>query len=185
MSDFRRKFVPGGMYFFTVVTYQRRRFLTDEIARSSLREAFMEVNRMMPFNIFAIVLLPEHLHMVMQLPPNDAAYPIRWKRIKESFTRRWLERGGRESPVTESERKRGRRGVWQPRYWEHTVRDEPDLERCVDYTHWNPRKHGLVTRVKDWKWSSFSRFVREGQYELNWGGEAPIGVEHRDWGEPV
>ena len=90
-----------------------------------------------------------------------------------------------EASVTEAQRERGERGIWQPRFWEHTVRDEDDLERCADYIHWNPRKHGLVGRVADWPWSSFHRFVQLGQYEIDWGGVAPPGLREKDnWGEP-
>jgi len=120
----------------------------------------------------------------MQLPPHDSNYSLRLKQIKERFSVQWIEAELPEALVTESQRKRGERGIWQPRFWEHTVRDEEDLEACVDYIHWNPKKHGLVTRVADWMWSSFHRFVLEGQYEANWGGTAPESVASDDWGEP-
>jgi putative transposase len=61
------------------------------------------------------------------------------------------------------------RSVWQRRFFEHTVRDERDLRRCVDYVHVNPLKHGLVDRVPDWPWSSFHRYVRLGEYSSDWG----------------
>lgn len=70
-----------------------------------------------------------------------------------------------------SREKRGETTIWQRRFWEHTIRDEKDLERHVDYLHYNPVKHGLVKRVKDWEWSSFHRYVRMGVYEAEWGGE--------------
>lgn len=121
----------------------------------------------------------------MQLPPGDDRYSLRLKQIKSEFTEQWLEAGLPEAKVTESQRKRGERGIWQPRFWEHTVRDEDDLERCVDYIHWNPRKHKLVDRVRNWEWSSFHRFVELGQYDIDWGGTAPDGVDDDDWGEPT
>jgi putative transposase len=107
------------------------------------------------------------------------------KQIKSEFTVQWLEAGLLEAKVTESQRKKGERGIWQPRFWEHTVRDEEDLERCADYIHWNPRKHGLVDRVRDWEWSSFHRFVKLGQYDVGWGGTAPDSDGDGDWGEPT
>ena len=105
-------------------------------------------------------------------------------RIKEEFTKNWLDRGGFEQAQTES-RQRGRyRGIWQKRYWEHTVRDEDDLKRCVDYLHWNPRKHNLSTRVRDWPWSSFHRFVNLGEYDEDWGGTDPSPTwKQPGWGE--
>jgi len=76
----------------------------------------------------------------------------------------------------------GERGIWQRRFWEHTCRDEDDLKRCVDYAHWNPRKHGLVKRVADWPWSSFHRFVQAGEYDAEWGGgEPPHDVPGAEW----
>ena len=130
------------------------------------------------------VLLPDHWHTVWILPPGDDRYPLRWMRIKEEFTERWLAAGGAELPQSESREKHRQRGVWQKRYWEHTVRDEDDLKRCVDYTHWNPRKHKLAARVRDWEWSSFHRMVREGEYDLDWGGTDPTpGWEAPEWGE--
>ena len=163
MPRYRRWYVPGGTYFFTVVAYKRRRIFREEIARKCLHEAIVEIQQKWPFELVAIVLLPDHLHAVWTLPPGDDRYPLRWKRIKEEFTVRYLAAGGRELPRTASRIHQGERGVWQRRFWEHTVEDEDDLKRCVDYTHFNPKKHGYVTSVKDWRWSSFHRFVSEGE----------------------
>ncbi|QDS96210.1 Transposase IS200 like protein [Roseimaritima multifibrata] len=182
MSDYRRYFVPGGTFFFTVVTYGRRPILTTDDGREFLRNSLTSVRKRHPFLLVANVLLPDHWHLIMQLPSGDDRYSLRMKQIKAKFTDQWLEAGLPEPVVTESQGKRGERGIWQPRYWEHTVRDEADLERCADYVHWNPRKHKLVDRVRDWQWSSFHRFVRLGQYDIDWGGTAPGGVED-DWGE--
>ena len=184
MSDYRRYFVPGGTYFFTLVTYGRRPLLTTEKGRIHLRAAIARVRERMPFDLFATVLLPDHWHVVVQLPPGDSSYSTRIKRIKEEFTSSWLRDGLEESSVTVSQHRRGERGVWQPRFWEHTIRCEDDLERCVDYIHWNPRKHELVARVRDWKWSSFHRFVDSGHYDIEWGGSAPQSINSvADWGE--
>ena len=89
--------------------------------------------------------------------------------MKADFTESWLEGGGAEAPISASQRKRGERGVWQRRFFEHTCRDEQDRKRCVDYTHVNPLKHGLVERVRDWPWSSFHRYVAAGEYSPDWG----------------
>jgi len=185
MSDYRRCFVAGATYFFTVVTYGRRPTLTTDPGRRFLRSAIEKVRADRPFELFATVLLPDHWHLIMQLPPGDAKYSIRVKRIKEEFTRSWLDAGLPEATVTGAQAKKGERGIWQPRFWEHTIRDEVDLERCTDYVHWNPRKHRLVLRVRDWKWSSFHRFVGAGDYGIDWGGEEPKSIiGEADWGEP-
>ena len=185
MSDYRRYFVPGGTFFFTVVTCQRRQIFFNEIARGMLRKSIGDVRRNRPFQIVAICLLPDHLHAIWTLPNGDCDYSMRWRRIKESFTKRWLAAGGSECRISASRQSKQERGVWQRRFWEHTIRDEDDLERCTDYIHWNPRKHNLVPRVRDWKWSSFFRFVEAGNYEIDWGGRDPcFGWDAPDrWGE--
>jgi putative transposase len=172
MAKYRRNFVPGGTYFFTVVTEGRRPFLTDELARRILRDAMRRIRAQRPFTIDAFVLLPDHLHAVWTLPADDAAYPLRWKRIKERFTSEFLASAGEESIISASRSYKGERGVWQRRYYEHTVRDEADLKRCIDYIHINPLKHGLVDCVADWPWSSFHRYVALGEYSLGWGSDA-------------
>ena len=185
MSDYRRYFVPGGMYFFTVVTYDRRPILTTDDGRKFLRNAVRKISADRPFDLFSTVLLPEHWHLVMQLPPGDADYSTRMKRIKEEFTRSWLDFGLPEAKISDAQKKKSIRGIWQPRFWEHAIRDEDDLERCVDYIHWNPRKHKLVERVRDYAWSSFHRFVKAGQYDIDWGGIEPVHIAgDDDCGEP-
>jgi putative transposase len=174
MSDYRRNFVPGGTYFFTVVTHERRPILDGESGRDSLRRAILDVRGKRPFDLVAIVLLPDHLHSVWSLPSGDSDFSIRWSQIKERFTRYYLRAGGAEGTITTSRSARRERAIWQRRFWEHTCQDEDDLKRCVDYLHWNPVKHGVVQSVGDYPWSSFHRFVSEGEYEPGWGGGNPF-----------
>jgi putative transposase len=184
MPGYRRCYVAGGTYFFTAVTYCRQPILCGELARQCLHEAIEAARKTRPIDLIAIVLLPNHLHTVWTLPPGDASYPVRWKRIKEEFTREYLGRGGVELPPSVSRQNQGERGVWQRRYWEHTVRDEEELKRCVDYVHWNPKKHGYVTNVRDWPWSSFHRHVALGEYDIDWGADDPTpGYDAPEWGE--
>lgn len=123
-------------------------------------------------------MLPDHLHALWTLPPDDADYPRRWSLIKASFSR------GLPAAATLSESKQAKRekGLWQRRYWEHQIRDEADLQRHSDYIHYNPVKHGLVSRVVDWPHSSFHRHVREGRLSVDWGGDAEVGG---GFGEPA
>jgi putative transposase len=171
MPNYKRWRIQGGAYFFTVVTASRRPILSTELGRRSLREAISEVSAESPFEVFAIVLLPDHFHCIWNLPEADDDFSWRWARVKTSFTKKFLAGGGDEAPISESRRKKGERGVWQRRFWEHFVRNENDLKRCLDYIHYNPVKHGLVSRVKDWPWSSFRRFVRLGEYSEDWGAD--------------
>ncbi len=172
MSDYRRWFVQGGTYFFTVVTCHRYPLFCDPSARRLLGEAIRQAQIDRPFELFAIVLLWDHLHCIWNLPPGDTDYPSRWKAIKDRFTTDWLDLGGHEEQVTDSQKSRGHRGIWQRRYHEHVVRDEDDLEKHFDYTHFNPVKHEYVKRVVDWPWSSFHRYVKSGHYAADWGSTA-------------
>lgn len=164
MTNYRRNYVPVGTFFFTVVTYQRRPILTTPLARETLRYAIQSVRHRLPFSLEAIVLLPDHLHTVWILPPDDEDFSTRWRQIKTLFTRRGLQQGGSQASQSLSREVKSERGIWQRRFFEHTSRDEFDLKRCVDYVHVNLLKHGLVERVSDWPWSSFHRYVRLGEY---------------------
>ena len=167
MTRYRRNFVPGGSYFFTVNLAERRlRLLTEHV--DILRAAFRVTRTRHPFTVNAVVVLPDHLHAIWTLPEGDADFALRWRLIKSSFSR-GLPQGER---ISQSRAGKGERGIWQRRYWEHTLRDDADFARHADYIHFNPVKHGLVTRVKDWRYSSFHRMVRLGTYPDDWAGDA-------------
>ena len=171
MPNYRRAIVPGGSYFFTVVTAGRQPVLCDARVRSALRAAIIEVRRRWPFVIDAWVLMPDHLHCIWTLPPGDSNYPRRWSVIKRLTSRR-CDAGHRCPRAPASSRNRRREGgLWQRRFWEHCIRDSQDLARCRDYLHWNPVRHGHVSRVADWPYSTFHRWVAAGLYPLDWGGE--------------
>jgi putative transposase len=169
MTNYRRNFAPGGSYFFTVNLLDRRSRLLVEQARA-LRAAFRTVRARHPFEIDAIVVLPDHIHAVWTLPAQDRDFATRWRLIKSGFSRSIP----RSEPISASRLSKGERGIWQRRYWEHTLRDECDLARHVDYIHFNPVKHGHTARVKDWPFSSFHRMVRAGVYPEDWGGDASM-----------
>jgi putative transposase len=165
MVRYRRNFVPGGTYFFTVTLFDRRSSeLVDHIG--ALRAAFRVARRERPFMIDAIAILPDHLHAIFTLPVDDKDFSGRWRRIKGHFSSRLIT-GGSTAP----RRANGQLALWQRRFWEHTIRDETDFERHVDYIHFNPVKHGLVSRVRDWPYSSFQRYVRQGLLPDDWGGD--------------
>jgi len=172
MSDYRRYFVPGATYFFTVVAWRRRPILTTALGRRCLRSAFDKVRQAHPFELIAVVLLPDHLHALWSLPRKSSDYSLRWRRIKEEFTKGYLAEGGREAALGASRLIRKERGIWQRRFWEHLCKDEADLERHFDYIHYNPVKHGLVQKPGDWPWSTFHRFVGDGAYPADWGRRA-------------
>ena len=181
MSHFRRWFVPGATYFFTVVTYHRAPLFRAEPARSLLRTVWLQTQQAMPFTNLASVLLHDHFHCLWTLPSGSDDYSTRLQRIKAEFTMAWLAQGGYEPVVSSSQRRRGNRGVWQRRFWEHVIRDQDDLERHFDYIHFNPVKHGYVSRPGDWAYSTFQRYVRSGHYSPQWGRQCPSHIEHLEW----
>ncbi|MDH4560095.1 transposase [Pseudomonas sp. BN411] len=166
MTNYRRDHTPGATWFFTLNLADRRsRLLIDQIAL--LRASFRYCMKRHPWRINAIVILPDHLHALCTLPPDDADYALRWRLIKTEFSRA-LPYGEQAS---ESRSSKGERGIWQRRFWEHRVRDDDDFARHVDYIHHNPRKHGHVERVADWPWSSFHRYVNAGILPVDWAGD--------------
>ncbi len=170
MTEYRRFMHPGATWFFTVNLAERRgnRLLTDWV--DVLRIVFAHVKDKHPFEIDAVVILPDHLHCILTSPEGDPDFSTRWGLIKAYFPRR-VEKGER---ISKSRQKRGERGLWQRRFWEHLIRDEIDYRQHVDYIHWNPVKHGWVTSVKDWPHSSFHGYVTQGIYPENWGNEIEL-----------
>ena len=169
VRNYRRALAPGGTYFFTLVTWQRRPLLQSAEHVSLLRESMRHIGRKRPFEIQAAVILPDHLHCIMRLPADDSDFSGRWREIKKRFSKQ----------VDARTNKRGERLVWQRRFFEHMIRDERDWQAHFDYIHYNPVKHGLARCAKDWPWSSFQRAVRLGCYPENWGCE-PVDIELGD-----
>jgi putative transposase len=170
MPDYRRAFVPGGCWFFTVNLLERRNAtLVDRI--DALRDATARTRSRYPFVIDAIVVLPDHIHAVWTLPPGDADFSLRWRLIKSRFAQALP----KQERLSDVRRARGERGIWQRRFWEHLIRDEADYARHVEYCYINPVKHRLVTGVVDWPHSSFHRDVRAGIFPADWAGEIEVG----------
>jgi REP-associated tyrosine transposase len=165
MPSYRRAHIEGGVFFFTVVLADRSsHLLVQEIDR--LRRAYRTVRERRPFETIAVCILPDHLHALWALPDHDRDFATRWSSIKAEFSR-----GIAAQPRSQSKIAKREKGVWQRRYWEHAIRDDADLERHVDYIHFNPVKHGHVKRVADWPHSSFHRFVERGLPAADWGGD--------------
>jgi putative transposase len=159
MSNYKRLYHKGGWYFFTVVTYERRRFFDNPQSVDLLRKAISFTKESHPFDIDAIVVLPDHIHSIWQLPENDDDFSTRWRSIKTYFSKH-----------TESEvNHRGEKLVWQRRFWEHMIKDEEDWRNHLDYIHYNPVKHGLTKRPIDYKFSSFKKCINKGWYPEKWG----------------
>ena len=166
MPNYQRVYQPGGTYFFTVNLLERagNDLLTRQI--DHLRDAVRIVRDAHPFKIDSWAVLPDHMHCVIQLPEDDSDFTLRWRLIKSRFSK--------SLPLTERcsavRMRRGERGIWQRRFWEHLIRDEADYTAHMDYVHFNPVKHGLVQRVIDWPYSTFHRLVDNGNYPRDWAG---------------
>jgi REP-associated tyrosine transposase len=176
MPDYRRNRIPGATYFFTVNLLDRHSDLL--VARIEvLRDAVREVHRRSPFHIDAWVVLPDHMHCLWTLPSEDSDFPGRWRDIKTAFSKS-LPATEQRSAVMVS---RGERGIWQRRYWEHTIRDDRDYAVHMDYIHFNPGKQRLVDNAVDWPFSSFRRCVTGGVYPTAWlgGGTEPASTGER------
>jgi putative transposase len=165
MTEYRRAHAPGASWFFTVNLAERQgnRLLVERI--EELRNAFRHVRKSHPYQIDAVVVLPDHLHTIWTLPPGDTDFSMRWNLLKGHFSRA-IEKGER---ISASRALRRERGLWQRRFWEHLLRDQDDFNRHVDYIHWNPVKHGWAKQALDWPHSSFHAYVSRGLYPANWG----------------
>ncbi len=150
MTGYRRNRLPGGCYFFTVVLADRK---SDLLVRQidHLRDAVRKTRQRLPFHIDAWAVLPDHLHCVWTLPEGDANYSTRWQSIKTGFSRQ-VPHG---EPRSASRVAKKERGIWQRRFWEHTIRDEEEYRAYCDYIHFNPVKHGLVNDPADWPYSTY------------------------------
>ena len=165
MPQYRRAKIEGSLFFFTVVLAERRsNLLFEQIER--LRQSYRVVQQRRPFETIAVCILPDHLHALRALPEGDADFSTRWSLIKSGFSR-----GLGAEPRSASKIAKREKGIWQRRYWEQVIRDDTDLERHVDYIHFNPVKHGHVTRVADWPHSSFHQYVERGLLVADWGGD--------------
>jgi putative transposase len=172
MPNYRRSRIGGATYFFTVVTYRRQSLLTRPDVMDALREAFSLVQHAHPFEVDAVVILPDHLHALWTLPAGDEDFSLRWAKIKRHVSKA----AGHLSAYSATPSMQARRetGFWQRRFWEHLIRDDADYARHMDYIHFNPVRHGLVLKTADWPHSSFARCVERGLYPADWGTDENI-----------
>jgi putative transposase len=154
----KREYVRHRQYFFSVFTSNQRPYFESAEAVSVLNAAFAQAMRKYPFEMDAIVILPDHLHCIWTLPDGDDNFSRRWRLVKLWFTRHCYSR------FHESGKK-----VWQPRFWEHMIRDEQDYQNHVDYIHYNPVNHGYTAYPCECPYSSFNHYVQRGWLEKDWG----------------
>ncbi len=171
MSNYLRSYANGGCYFFTLVTWQRIPYFANETNINHLRAAFKHVKQQHPFNIEAIVVLPDHLHTIWQLPEDNTNYALRWRLIKHYVA----------TKIETRRNHRQEKRVWQRRYWEHTIRSKQDWQNHMDYIHYNPVKHGYVKYPRKWRYSSFKLALKRGWYDTDWGITEPSNIRGIVW----
>jgi len=169
MSEYRRNYIQGGTFFLTLVTYQRIPLFSSPENIHRLRVAIAKTRKEMPLDIMAAVVLPDHIHFLWTLPDDDFNYSKRVGRLKVLFTRSLRGEGMLPQNVSTSRQQHRESNVWQRRFWEHTIRNENDLMRHLDYIHYNPVKHGLISCPHLWEYSSFDKWVSQGVYSVDWG----------------
>ena len=159
----QRIWLPNATCFFTLNLQNRQ---CDTLTRhiDALRTAFRTVKARHPFVINAMVVMPEHCHLIMTLPEHDMRYSVRISLIKAAFSRQLTV----SESVSLSRQKKRERGIWQRRFWDHIIRDERDYMNHVHYIHFNPVKHGYVENPCDWPYSSIHRFIQEGLLPVDW-----------------
>ena len=160
MPNYRRA-RHDSTYFFTLVARDRQPVLCEQVVRLLLRQSIEKLRVKRPFRIDAWVLLPDHLHCIWTLPDSDTDYSARWGWLKKEVTK-GLRATGKLSETRKT-------SLWQPRFWEHMIRDSADLTEHCDYVHFNPVRHGLVKNVGEWPYSTFHRFLAKGVYDEKWG----------------
>jgi len=159
---YRRVYIKGGSYFFTVVTEKRRKIFANDDNVKRLRAAFKTVMQKRPFVIDAAAVLPDHLHFIWTLPEHDSDYSTRWRLIKTAFTKQYP-----EPFIVQNANRKNKK---QQEIWEHCLRDEQDFQQHIDYIHYNPVKHGYVERASDWQYSSIHRYIKLNILNKHWGG---------------
>jgi len=127
----------------------------------NLRQTFLDTNY--KFKIIAGCVMPEHIHFIIK-PENINELSKIIKSIKYNFSKSLP----KSNNLSDSLHKRKEKGIWQRRFYDHIIRKEDDLYRHLDYIHYNPIKHGIVQKAKDWDFSSFNKFVKLGLYDENW-----------------
>ena len=166
--NYKRVFVLNSYVHLIVVAYNRKDIFVKNI--ELLRASFKNAKQFFDFEIIAICVLPNHIHMILN-PDNIKKYPNIITSIKYYFSRHYDV--GVETP-TYGYVNKGEKGVFQRRYFEHTICSQEELNKHINYIHYNPVKHGYVKNVKDWKYSSFHKFVENKFYDKNWGSSTDI-----------
>lgn len=166
--NYRRVFVQSSFVHIILVSYNRQPIFINNIAL--LKKAFINSKKFFKYEIVAICILPNHIHMILN-PKNINEYPKIITSIKYYFSRHI--NVGVETP-TYGYLNKGEKGLFQRRFFEHTITTKEELNNHIDYIHYNPVKHTYVKNVQDWSFSSFHKFVNKNLYDKNWGSSKDV-----------
>ena len=162
--NYRRLFIPNSIVFITFVTYERQEILISNI--DLLKDSIKQTKQIFKFEIIAICILKNHIHLLIK-PEDINTYPLIIKSIKRNFSTKFDTTQIENYTESKSRKNKNEKSIWQRRYWEHTIIDENDLHKHIDYIHYNPMKHYNIA-PKDWIYSSFRKFVQNKYYDENW-----------------
>ncbi len=160
--NFRRYYIPNSIVFITTVVERREPIFAASTNVALLRDILRSVKTLHPFSMLAYVFLPEHFHILIR-PTGASNYSRIMQSFKTNFTKEYKSRLNISGSMK----------FWQKRFRDHVIRDDEDLRRHIDYIHYNPVKHGLVTRQENWAHSSFLAWKHRGAYPEMWGWTLP------------
>ena len=159
MSRFKRYYVPDSIVFITSITKNRNPIFSNKQNREIFFSTIDNADTILSFELSAFVLLPDHFHLLIKTNDPQGNFSKIVKSIKGNFTANYKNFYNLNEQIS----------LWQPKFWDHVIRNENDLKNHLDYIHWNPVKHGYVAEPDLWESSSFKKWINEGLYSSDWG----------------
>lgn len=166
----KRVYVADAIYFVTAVTKNRQPLFKNQVNLRLLRKTIREVKTLYPFEMRGYGFLPDHFHLLFHSEAETAVTKILHS-IKRNFTINYK----KALCISESI------SLWQKRFWDHVIRDDHDYLNHLHYIHYNPVKHGLVTKPEDYPHTSYREYLKRGWYEIGWGHIEPETIRDLDF----
>jgi putative transposase len=172
MARIHRYYIPNAWIFITCVTHNRIPYLESGTQIKSFWQVLTNVQKIHPFHLFAYALLPDHFHWIMRVSEATSNFSTVLQSVKRNYTLELKRVEEISTPLV----------VWQPRFWDHVIRDEEDFSRHFDYIHYNPVKHGYINQPGLWEHSSFSYWYKRGEIPEDWGNNtSPESINGMDF----
>ena len=173
--NYRRVYILNSFVHIILASYNRKPIFIDNI--DILRTAFRNTMKIYKFEIVAICVLPDHIHVILN-PENIRDYSKIISSVKHSFSavvgQVCPTYGGFSDELKNGYKNKREKGLFQRRFYEHTITTQEELNNHIDYIHYNPVKHGYTASVKDWEYSSFHKYAKNNLYDVNWGSYTDI-----------